>query len=171
MLSDDERDADGDGLGNWDETHGRMQPEWWKATYDGTNGPLETPYPITFGGTSALDPDSDGDTLPDGADDNDFDGLTNRFEVDRPDDWELTYISIGPGTNRHNWDGLATVDPDPLTGGNQARYYSRVHPFNPCKPVWSARCHTHPPFGHYPTDEDWMGPKTPPAKGAQPGDV
>ena len=30
-LSDDERDADSDGLANWDEAHGRMTPAWWVA--------------------------------------------------------------------------------------------------------------------------------------------
>lgn len=164
-LSDDERDADGDGLGNWDESHGRMTPGWWKAAYDGTNGPLETPYPVTFAGPSMLDPDSDGDTVLDGADDQDFDGLTNAFEVQRDGAWATTYIAVGPGAaNYRRWDGTA-----PTSG--TARYYSRTGPFNPCKPVYSKTCHIHPRLGYYPVDEPWMGAKTPPPAGARPGNV
>jgi hypothetical protein len=163
-LRDDERDADGDLLGNWDESHGRMTPDWWKAVY--AKDPFkETPYTITFAGTNMLDPDSDGDTLPDGADDQDFDGLTNGFEVARPATWNATYIATGPGPgNWARWNGTA-----PTIAG--ARYYSRVQPFNPCKPVYSARCHLHPPFDYYPDTEPWMGAINPPAPGAKPGDV
>ena len=32
---DDERDADADGLGNWDEVRGRMTEAWWPAQHDG----------------------------------------------------------------------------------------------------------------------------------------
>ena len=44
-LSDDERDADSDGLMNWDEAHGPMTPEWWVAKYNGTNGPRRPSTP------------------------------------------------------------------------------------------------------------------------------
>ena len=102
-LTDDERDADGDGLSNWDESHGRMTADWWKIKYDGTNDVLETPHTVTFGPVSMLDPDSDGDGLVDGADDTDFDGLTNAFEVERPGGWQGTYVSVGPLPLRHNY--------------------------------------------------------------------
>src|SRR3954468_7016187 len=36
-LNDGEQDADNDNLSNWDESHGRMTPEWWAAKYDGQN--------------------------------------------------------------------------------------------------------------------------------------
>jgi hypothetical protein len=167
VLSDDERDADGDGLSNWDEAHGRMTPGWWMSMYDGQNGPLETPYPVTFGGTDMLNADSDGDGVPDGADDQDHDGLTNAFEVARPANWIKSYIAIGWTT--HNWDANAGT---PRTDyGVPPRYYSRVQPFNPCKPVWSSVCNLHPPFGWYQATEDWMGATNPPAPGARPGDV
>ena len=42
---DDERDADGDGLGNWDEERGRMTEGWWPAQHDGENEPKESEYP------------------------------------------------------------------------------------------------------------------------------
>jgi hypothetical protein len=180
-LSDDERDADGDGLSNWDESHGRMTAEWWKATYDGNNDVLETPYPVAFGPVNMLDPDSDGDTLPDGADDTDFDGLPNTFEVARPGNWASTYVSTGPGLLGHNFNyttGLADFNPatSPVAEPGY-RYYARVNPFNPCKPVWGPNCHLHPPFGYYGEAEDWMGWGVPgsgqviPAPGTRPGDV
>jgi hypothetical protein len=169
-LADGERDADGDGLTNWDEFNGRMQPEWWKRMYDGkTPGfPKETPYPITFDGTKAWSRDSDGDGVPDGLDDQDHDGLNNLFEVARP--WNEgdikdgdnpifagTYISIGPYPNAH-------------PGTNP---WARVQPFNPCKPVYSKTCHSHPPIGYYPDDEDWEGmfPADAAAQYGPPGDV
>jgi hypothetical protein len=140
-LSYDERDADGDGLTNWDEAHGRMTPEWWVAKYNGTNGPKETKYAaLDYPATMMDDPDSDGDGLLDGADDQDRDGLGNAFEVRRPGDWLATYVS-------ETHDGAPTPNP-----------WARVHPFNPCKPLWSARCHLHPPFGAYPPTEDWASP-------------
>jgi hypothetical protein len=177
-LTDDERDADGDALGNWDESHGRMTADWWKTAYDGTNGQLETPYTVTFGPVSMIDPDSDGDGVLDGADDSDFDGLTNSFEVARPWNWSSTYVAIGYTTHNYNEDtNQADYDPTTLAVDPGFRYYSRVQPFNPCKPVWSGNCHIHWPFGHYAPDEPWMGwgypgaSQTVPAPGARPGDV
>ena len=259
-LSDDERDADGDALSNWDESHGRMLASWWKSAYDGTNGMLETPYPVTFGPVSMIDPDSDGDGVLDGADDTDFDGLTNAFEVERPvggprksvtgeesDDtftaaghgfqngdlivfpvltggtgltvgnryyvvsatpntfevsattggaavnfttdvtagtvreashWLETFVATGYTTSNFNPNtNLADLNPATPAVDGGFRYYSRVQPFNPCKPVWSGNCHIHWPFGYYAPDEPWMGwgypgaNQTIPAPGARPGDV
>jgi hypothetical protein len=180
VLTDDERDADADALSNWDESHGRMTADWWKAAYDGSNGTLETPYPVTFGPVNLADPDSDGDGLIDGADDTDFDGLTNSFEVARPWDWTDTYVSVGPKTSHNFNPAFNQGDFNPGTLGSIEagyRYYSRVQPFNPCKPVWSSICELHPRFGYYGPDEDWMGYGVPgadqpiPAPGARPDDV
>jgi hypothetical protein len=87
-----------------------------------------------------LDPDTDGDGIPDGADDQDHDGLSNAFEIQRPYDWKTTYVSVGP-SNAHS-------------GTNP---YARVQPYNPCKPVWSDTCHQHFPGGYYKDTEDWAG--------------
>jgi hypothetical protein len=144
-----------------------MQPEWWDGVY-GDDPWNETPYLVRFSGTNMLDPDSDGDSLIDGLDDQDFDGLNNIFEVRRPNTWPLSYIAIG--YTFHNWDGTAVVDDVPADG-IAPKYYSRVQPFNPCKPVWSDRCHIHWPFDYYEDDEDWMGPQNPPAPGDRPDDV
>jgi hypothetical protein len=78
FLTDDEKDVDGDGLTNWDEAHGRMDPPWWKAAYRN-----EQPFTLTYLQTDWLDPDTDGDTLPDGPDDVDHDGYPNAAEIDR----------------------------------------------------------------------------------------
>ena len=171
-ATDDVRDADEDGLGNWDESHGRMTAEWWKAKYDGTNDVLETPYPVTFGPVSMLEKDSDGDKVPDGEDDTDFDGLSNSVEVHRPGNWHSTYVSLA-----HNFNftilptGHADFDPTDPDVDSGYRYYARVNPFNPCKPVQSDKCHLHPPFGYYDASEDWVnlgapgtgkGPEAPP---------
>jgi hypothetical protein len=152
-LSDDERDGDGDGLTNWDEAHGRMLQEWWDSTYDGATFPLETRYINTFPGVSIFDPDTDGDGIKDGADDQDHDGLSNQFEVARPANW----FRLSDGTIPGIW-GREYLDPngypfdDPM-----ANPWARVQPYNPCKPVWSATCHLHWPFGHYQDGEIWWG--------------
>ncbi len=154
-LADDERDADNDGLGNWDEAHGRMTEAWWPATHDGERQPKESKYPeINFldnedipGRDAYADDDIDGDGLIDGLDDTDHDGLSNQFEIRRPGDW-LT-VSFA------NW-----VDAD--TGGwaPGTNPWAYTGPFNPCKPFDSERCHDHPPIGYY--DSDDVPPVGPP---------
>jgi hypothetical protein len=152
VLNDGEQDADGDHLSNWDEAHGRMQPDWWKNEYDGENNPIkESPYAtVAFPGTDMLDPDSNGDGVIDGLSDQDHDGLTNEFEVQRPLNWETTYVSTG-----HNYNKLTDTITNPPAA--VADPYARVNPFNPCKPVYSQTCHRHAPFGAY-KNEDWEFP-------------
>jgi hypothetical protein len=78
-LSDDERDEDGDGLTNFAESHGPlMGAGWWTSCY--TN---EVPYPVQYGGTDMTNPDTDGDGVIDGADDQDHDDIPNVMEVSR----------------------------------------------------------------------------------------
>ena len=92
ILRDDERDGDGDGLGNWDEANGKLTEAWWPAKHDGDDQPKESKYPgINFLDNADLpqhdayaDADIDGDGVLDGADDADHDGLSNQFEVRRP---------------------------------------------------------------------------------------
>jgi IPT/TIG domain-containing protein len=154
QLDDGERDADGDKLSNWDEANGRMNQDWWTAAYKDLP---EKVYPLAYSSTSMIDPDTDGDGVNDGADDQDHDGLSNAFEVARPWNWMATYVSTSyDGTN----DG--TYPPNP---------YARVQPFNPCKPVFSNTCHRHPQFNYYGEDEDWEGisPAAAGAPGVIPG--
>lgn len=142
-LSDDERDGDADGLTNFDERHAGMVQDWWDKVYDGSNGfPKETRYPNTFPGVSLFDPDSDGDGVKDGADDQDHDGLTNAFEVQRPAGWLTIFTRTGSY---------------PFPAGKTP--WSYVQPYNPCKPVQSSTCHLHPPLGYYEPGEVWGGMK------------
>ena len=128
-LSDDERDEDADGLSNFDESHGRMQPGWWTGVYT-----RETPFHIGYLGTRIDDPDSDGDNVRDGADDQDHDDVPNISELSR--------LAIVGGTR-----GL---DPSDLKAelGNPDPAYGRVHPFNPCMPFIDSRtCPRHIDLG------------------------
>jgi IPT/TIG domain-containing protein len=168
VLSDDERDGDGDGIGNWDEKYGRMTQSWWDAEMSGQgDNPKETHYYLSLGGeevgdfpgTSLVDPDTDGDGIADGADDQDHDGLSNAFEISRPWDWKMTYVSGRWAPYIHTGPEPTDYDPaGPLPIGVTANPWARVQPYNPCKPVWSATCHRHPAFGYYGTDEDWPSP-------------
>ncbi len=76
-LEDDERDADGDGLSNIVELNTSGTQAWWAAKYPG-----EAPYSIRhFSQLSPINPDSDGDGIPDGQDDQDNDGWDNFEEM------------------------------------------------------------------------------------------
>jgi IPT/TIG domain len=91
-LTDDERDFDGDGLSNMVEFNYTGTQAWWKAVdwHYKPHGPttttqvsyVETPYQErAFSDPDAVDPDSDGDGILDGADDQDNDGWSNFVEM------------------------------------------------------------------------------------------
>ena len=125
-LSDEEKDIDGDGLSNFEEAHGPlMGPDWWTSEIPG-----DGTFTLAYTGTNWLDRDTDGDGIPDGADDQDHDGYTNIEEVFR-----------GYAMPR----AAATTDPEPA-----------VDPFNPCYPnMASPTCPVehpfNPPYGPYKT--------------------
>jgi IPT/TIG domain len=76
-LTDDERDADGDGLSNVIEFNTRGTQGWWVAALS-----AEKPYTWRpFADVNPILADSDGDGVPDGADDQDVDGWTNFQEM------------------------------------------------------------------------------------------
>jgi hypothetical protein len=78
-LTDDERDADSDGLSNVIEYNNAGTQNWWEK------GPYKEEKKYfwrTFAETSAIDPDSDGDGVLDGADDQDADGYDNYTEME-----------------------------------------------------------------------------------------
>jgi IPT/TIG domain len=78
-LTDDERDADNDGLSNMVEWNLGGQHLWWsEAQYKS-----EKPYKIrSFSDLDATNPDGDGDGVLDGADDQDNDGWSNFVEAE-----------------------------------------------------------------------------------------
>jgi hypothetical protein len=127
-LDDSERDEDADGLSNWAETRGCMNRSYWKSLYDG-----ETPYYLAYGGTSLDDPDSDGDGIRDGADDQDHDDVPNVMECSR-------FLASGGFSDPMDATSLP-VPPDarPAEGW--------VNPFNPCLPhPYSRTCKRIIPF-------------------------
>ena len=135
-LSDDERDEDGDGLSNYAETHGPLQPAFWTTWYD-----KETAFRIKYDGTDVADPDTDGDGVLDGADDQDHDDIPNLAEISRnaASGRALDPKDLAP----------EAANPDPVWG--------RVQPFNPCMPYTGSRtCPTyHTPNEYSPfTDND-----------------
>ncbi len=91
-LTDDERDFDGDGLSNMVEFNYTGTQAWWKTIdwHYKPHGPaatgavsyVEPPYEQrAFSDPDAVDPDSDGDGILDGADDQDNDGWSNFVEM------------------------------------------------------------------------------------------
>jgi hypothetical protein len=132
-LQDDERDEDGDGLTNFDETHGRMQPGYWSACYG-----MEAPFPSTYESTSFVDPDTDGDGVLDGADDQDHDDIPNLMELSR-------FAASGLFDGSRQCKAADNLPVPPAT--NHPSAYGRVNPFNPCLPAsWSRTCTRHPGF-------------------------
>jgi len=117
LLSDDERDEDADGLSNWAETRGCMNRAYWNALYD-----KETPYYLNYAGTRLDDPDTDGDDVRDGADDQDHDDVPNVMECSR-----AMAAAIGE-------------DPADLDIAPPGRPWKGfVNPFNPCLPHVKSR--------------------------------
>jgi hypothetical protein len=125
FLTDDEKDIDGDGLSNYDETHGPLSgPNWWLT--DGISKQDGT-YPLPYTGTDWLDRDTNGDGRPDGSDDQDHDGYTNIEE-----DYGA-YIA-GPF----------------MSWASANNTVVNVHAFNPCLPnKMSPACTRHPVTEQY----------------------
>jgi hypothetical protein len=113
-LSDDERDEDADGLTNWIELRGPMLPSWYKSMYKS-----ERPYNVTYAGVDPTDPDSDGDDVRDGADDQDHDDIPNYRELSR-----IMVLGVEDAED----DDLA----DPAETLHAAA--GQVNPYNPCLP-------------------------------------
>lgn len=149
-LADGERDEDADGIPNVEETvrHG-MDPGYWSELYK-----REKPFgPVTFGGTSMDDADTDGDGIRDGADDQDFDDVPNLMELSRV------------AASGRPFDAPDT----PVGSGDPTPAHGRVNPFNPCLPDPNSRtCPTYvvignawapfdgPPFDPQGDDPDYL---------------
>jgi hypothetical protein len=146
-LSDDERDEDGDGLSNFDEVRGRMQPAYWTSCYAS-----EPAYLVGYAGTSPTDADSDGDGVLDGADDQDNDDVPNIDELsrwaashdDESDDGIKGVVSGGHRPCTPDQDLQADTPVHPTD-------YGQVNPFNPCEPDRHSRtCQKYVTFGQVP---------------------
>jgi hypothetical protein len=118
-LDDAERDEDADGMTNFQETRGCGKRVFWDDVYN-----KETPYYLgAYADLRHDDPDTDGDGVRDGADDQDHDDVPNLMECSRALAAEL-------GKDPRPSDG----DP-PL--GRPLRAFVNV--FNPCLPHPRAR--------------------------------
>src|SRR4029077_19636418 len=116
-LDDSERDEDGDGLSNFDETRGCMNRTLWNGLYKD-----EAPYPLSYAGTDLDDPDTDGDGVLDGADDQDNDDVPNVMERSR---------ALAANT------GFASRTATTARAGLPSQAW--VNPFNPCLPHFMSR--------------------------------
>ena len=91
----------------------------------------EKPFPITYAGTDLVDPDSDGDGVRDGADDQDHDDVPNLMELSRSDAAFPRPADAPCGKE------VKVSNPLPVHG--------RVNPYNPCLPYLDSRtCVRHP---------------------------
>ena len=124
-LSDNERDEDADGLTNFDEAHSRMTPAYWQGCYS-----MEVPFHVAYAGTSMVDPDTDGDGILDGADDQDHDDVPNLEELSR---FAASHIDDTAGTQCKAAPAVAALT------SNHPNAYGRVNPFNPCLPDTESR--------------------------------
>lgn len=106
-LSDEERDFDGDGLSNINEFSLALTQGHWAAYTEDKGETLYTVRP--FADLDPTDPDSDGDGVLDGYDDQDADGWNNISEQFRR----------------------------PMAATNYIPYM--VNPFNPCLPDYNSR--------------------------------
>ena len=159
VYQDDERDADGDGLANFLEAaRGPSNAAWWAGFYKAEIRQIEpwakksycSPDPPQrpgeyserpFGALDLADPDTDGDSLLDGEDDQDADDFNNITEI-----YETEYDLDGNGAFGVNpeWCGKAAgLIPSIDLGG----YDTAVNAFNPCAPDMGSRsCPTRIPF-------------------------
>jgi hypothetical protein len=142
-LSDDERDEDADGLSNWIESHGFMNPEWWGTVY-----PAEKEFVVPYEGTDLADGDTDGDGIVDGADDADHDDIPNVRELRRQlvagEPHGLPAWTWGVELKDILWNRPREAAPtsDPLASQPRRAW---VQPFNPCLPdVNSRTCERYP---------------------------
>jgi hypothetical protein len=128
QLSDDEKDADGDGLTNFDESHGRLTPDYFAKAIQKEQAFYGRADVQAMTAVNYVDPDVDGDGVLDGADDQDHDGWSNIDEVSR---------SALPAAAHPAYAGVTGL----------AGLYIAVNPYNPCLPDPNSRvCSLHPPI-------------------------
>ena len=132
-LTDDERDADGDGLTNHDELYKLMQVSFYPGG-DECGYEYNPQLPRPFLEPDYLDWDTDGDSVWDGNDDQDHDDVSNVDEIRRP------YAS----QNDPRYIACEEVSPLPVDGSRDGSSRLR-HPYNPCLPYDSRTCNRYIP--------------------------
>ena len=111
------------------ELRGPMLPTWYGSMYKD-----ETPYPVSYAGISPVDPDSDGDGVRDGADDQDHDDIPNYHELSRN-------MALPAGGWDASTEDLTTAHDMDIHPG------ARVNSYNPCLPYPDSRtCPVSVPF-------------------------
>ena len=134
-LTDDERDADGDGLRNVDEIRSLMWQKHYPAGEDCAYE-YKPVLPRVFLQVSYLDTDSDGDGVWDGNDDQDNDGVSNVDEIKAPYNFPPSVV----------YADCQEVAPLPVDGARNGSAFMwngkamRRHPYNPCIPARSDTC-------------------------------
>jgi hypothetical protein len=118
MLDDAERDEDADGLTNQAESSGCMTRGVWDGLYD-----RETPYYLSYAGVRLDNPDTDGDGVRDGADDQDHDDVPNVMECSR---------SFALNVALDDDDYSPALDPP-------REWRGFLNPYNPCLPHVKSR--------------------------------
>jgi hypothetical protein len=116
LLMDDERDVDGDGLGNVNEIRLLMYEQHYPQDEE-CGYKYEPALPIVFLQPDYLDWDTDGDGVWDGNDDQDHDDVSNVDEIQPP-------YTMCPE------DGVYPLPTSPQRS-----------PYNPCLPYRSRTCH------------------------------
>ncbi len=137
VLTDDERDVDGDGLRNVDEVHtgapvdyALLMQELHYPESDDCKWRVTPILPRPFLEPDYLDPDSDGDGIWDGNDDQDNDDVSNVDEIKPP------------------WTACDSPKIAPLPfGGSRDGSVPLRNPYNPCAPYRSDVCSRYYPAG------------------------
>lgn len=136
VWSDDERDADRDGLSNIVEDHFFTQSAWngnlakckepaVKAWEDNDGGAYYGAFGVRpFAEPKMMDGDTDGDGLLDAEDDQDNDDVPNYSEMDLRCDEDAAMVD---------------TDDDGEPDAPNPSYTPNVHPYNPCAPYGGDR--------------------------------
>ena len=136
-LTDDERDADGDGLGNFSELRGVMRIGYY-PTAEGCGYTYEPVLPRPFLEPDYLDWDSDGDGIWDGNDDQDNDDVANADEIG------AEYM----GPSHPQYEACEAEERTQLPVNNSSDGSATLrHPYNPCLPYRSRTCNRYVPAG------------------------